>query len=58
MREEKKGKKEWKAGRGEKTRLMRPTALRRLLGKVKLTRDNKCCGFICFLPVIRKIIYI
>lgn len=55
MREEKK---EWKAGRGEKTRLMRPTALRRLLGKVKLTRDNKCCGFICFLPVIRKIIYI
>lgn len=51
MREEKK---EREAGRGEKNRLMRPTALRRLLGKVKLTRDNKHCKFICFLPVMQK----
>lgn len=50
----KEGKKYRKSWQGrENKRLMRPTALRRLLGKVKLTRD-KCCMFICSQPVMQR----
>ena len=48
MREEKG--EESRKGR-ENKRLMGLTALRRLLGKVKLTRD-KCCRLMWLLPVI------
>lgn len=46
------GKKERKAGRREKIWLMRAKALRRLLDKVKLSRE-KCCKFMGILTVMQ-----